>query len=349
VALNLVGVLPVSGINLGLALAPPVLQAELTRLQLDLSNLGIAIEAQAKFSINKPDFTALLATLQALQVAVQAFLNTPIMVTAGASVNADAVLQLGLIDLALDLVVSLEAKLSVGLNAGGLASWTYSGPCSGLVSASPAMNGGWTKGVVVATENVGSWGQFGASINTGASATAQPHGPAVFETLGRTGGLGGSEIFVGLLDIAKRIELFKIQLQGLKVALQLQIQVSLGLQLPDPSEILALIAQLMQDVMGLFNNLINVSLNLHIELQGIQLRIEALLALIVSIGLQLSAGGLALWTYTGQGTLGSDVADSLAGGIPGGSGANADIRALIVAAEDPDVWGCIAPLLGGVA
>lgn len=342
--MTLMGVLPVSGINLGLALAPPVLQAEITQLGIDISKLGIALAGQLAVGINKPDFSVFAATLAKVPPAVADILDPTKILSVGIGLNADLAIQLGLINLALEPVLALALKLEAGLSVGGLAAWSYSGPASGLAALAPvAMAGGYQVGMMVATESPDSWGQFSVSVNTGKSKEAVAGGPPKLTFLGK---LTGGEINTGLLEIDGIIKLFKLKLQGLKAQIELGLNLSIGVNLPDPSPLLAIAQELIQDALHLFDNLVNVQLDLQVSIGWIQLRLDYLLSLVASIGAQLSAGGLALWTYSGS-DLGGDVASTIGSGVPGGGGASNDIRALVIGCPSPSLYAPFGLLLGG--
>lgn len=346
VTLSLVGVLPVSGVNLGLAMMPPILQAEIAQLELDITNLGLAVAAQVQVGLSLPNLATLTATLEQLKAALASLLSTSNMVKVGASLNVELGLQLGVIELALEGALAVQATLEAGLGAPGIAAWSYSGAASGLASTAPGgITGPWQRGLLVATESVDSWGQFSVSVNTGPSKTASVGGPQTLTALGQ---LGGAEIDTGLVDLKAQLDLLVLKWRGLKAQLEQQIQVTLGVNLPDLSELLALLEELMGDIEGLLDNLVTASVDLDVEIHGIQLRLDALLDLVLSLEAQLSAGGLALWSYSGDGTLGSDVAGVISGGVPGGTGANADIRALVLGCAQPSAWADFSPLLGGV-
>ena len=341
---SLIGVLPVSGINVGLALAPPILQAEITDFGIDLSKLTLAIAAQIELGLNVPNFAALAATLAQFPPTIAGMLNPSNMLTLGASLNLDLALQLGLIDATLALALSVKATIEAGLSTGGIAAWTYSGPASGLAALAPgSIVGNYTVGLIVATENPSSWCQFSVSVNTGPSKTAAVGGPPTLTSLGE---LSGGEISTGLLSFSGVLDLYLLKLTGMKAAIAAQIELTVGVNLPDPSALLALCNQLIADVAGLLDNLVNANVDLSVEIGTIQLRLDYILALSLSIGAQLSAGGLALWSYSGT-SLGADVATAIAGGVPGGGGPTSDIRALILGCATPSVWAPFGLILGG--
>ena len=59
-SLSLIGVLPVSGLNIGVQAALPVIQARITSLEELIAKLTASLEAQAEVSINIPSLQAVL-------------------------------------------------------------------------------------------------------------------------------------------------------------------------------------------------------------------------------------------------------------------------------------------------
>jgi hypothetical protein len=345
VTLTLAGVLPVSGVNLGLGLVPPVLQAEIIQFGIDLTRLGIATLAKVQAGFNVPNLAALEADIALLPPTLASMLDPTKFLTLCADLNVDLVAKLGVVDEALELALEAEATLTAGLSVGGIAAWSYSGPARGLAEMSPAFSGPWSIGLVVATESLGSWGQFGVSVNTGPSKTATPGGPPKLTSLGQ---LTGADWCPGLFQLASKIHLFVLKLQGLKAGFEMQLDMTVGVNLPDVSDLLVLLAQIASDAEHLLDNLLNVSVDLDAEIDWVQVRMNAIVGLAADIGAQLSAGGLALWLYLGgTGQLVGEIARALAGGIPGGSGPVADIRALVLAHETPSVWTPFGAILGG--
>jgi hypothetical protein len=344
-SMDLVGVLPVSGVNLGLALAPPVLAAEISQFGIDLSTLTLALAAQLELGLNVPNLAGLTAVLNEFPPAVQAMFTPPQkFITVGADLNADIAVQLGLVNAALAIALDAGAKIDAAFSVGGIAGWCYSGPARGLATAQSAFGTGYTRGVMIATENPSSWGQFGASVNAGPSLTAPSGGPPALTSLGK---MSGGEVFSGMLSVTGEIKAFLLKLQGLKANLELSLDLTLGLDLPDPSALLAILNELLGQIASLLDNLINVKADIDLEIGSIQARLDYILSLSASVGAQLSAGGLALWRYTGT-DLGGDVSTAITGGIPGGTGPDADIRAVIFAHDVPELWLPFAILLGGI-
>ena len=78
------------------------------------------------------------------------------------------------------------------------------------------------------------------------------------------------------------------------------------------------------DVGVLLGNLVNVQTDFDVALAGLQAVIDLRLDFIAELNAQLSAGGLAFWTYSGRADgLGASLRDAMLNGVPSGSGPNA--------------------------
>lgn len=348
-SLALAGVLPVSALNIGLAGSLPALQVKIDKLTVDLSNFGVAVLAQVQAGVNLPSISlpALTASIAAHLATLATLLDPTKWVAASASANVSLSAQLGLVDAKLQVVADIAAKIQAGLAAPGLSLWTYSGAASrfGLRLAEQTEDG-WggiqpnqsVLGIVVATEDFDSWGQFSLGFNTGS--TSKTQGRTDRANLVYVGTLGGGEVNTGVLAISKLIGLILLELQGLKAAIDAQINVSLGLNLPSLGSLQAGVGATLPSVV--LNNLINVKVDLQAAIGSITAQINALIALIASISAQLSADGLALWTYTGPASgFGSGLRQAIAAGVPGirGTG-NPDAVAygVAVATALPNAW-----------
>jgi hypothetical protein len=331
-----VGTLPVSALNVGLGASIGGLTAEVTKLHADISGLFPALAAQLEVSVNFPPnpvsyLAAISASLNPIEVAAQ--LNPANFVVAGAAAGIDLALELGLIEAQLAVATTIEASLSAGLSAGGIAGWSYSGRSATFGTAlESATSGGFGKtaadvpivGIVIATEDFGSWGSFSQGFRTGSTANA-PADPNAGR-LSFLGELGGGEWNTGAAQVKRRLDLFIAELRGIRVGILASLQVTLGLDLPDPSLLVSAGVGIVADlgIDGLLDNMINVDADITGTIGGIQAGIDANLSLAAYLNAQLSAGGLSLWTYSGPaGTFGSGLRGELANGIPGGSGANA--------------------------
>src|SRR5262249_14702934 len=149
-------------------------------------------------------------------------------VTAGASVNASAALQFGIIDAKLQLAAAVNAQLQAGINAPGLSLWSYNGAASRFGTRLEShTNFGWpgvpstaqVLGVVIATEDFDSWGSFSLGFNTGG--TSKKRAQTSQANLRFLGTLGGGQLNTGVLSISATIQLILLELQGLAAALSL--------------------------------------------------------------------------------------------------------------------------------
>jgi hypothetical protein len=328
VALSFVGSVPVGVANVGLTASVAGLTAELTKLQAEVTALTPAVAGQVQVTANFPPNPALFATarlgwLDPLTMAA-AFGQ---MVTAGAGANVDIAAKLGTVTAQVELVAALVAPIELGLAAPGIVGWSYAGRASrfGLELerfASPGFGRfaatTQVRGVIIATEDFASWQAFAEGFETGTSAIAE----AVADVLSFLGAKGGGQWNLGTASLFARIRLLLSELQALQATLEANIQVTLGLNLPDVPALFDLGIAVDFDVA--LDNLVNVQVDLTAALGDLQIKIDALLALIADIDAQLAFGGLAVWTYEGAaGDIGSELRSAIASGVPGGSGANA--------------------------
>lgn len=325
------GSLPVSAVNVGLAATIPALQFEVTKLQADIAGLLPAIAGQLAMELDFPPdllkFTAAYTAHLNLEN-LQALLNPLSWVNAAADANADLTIQLGLVNAKLTPLLEIVAPLEAGLAVGSLSGWSYSGSARGFgTQLRAATPGGWGKtapsseisATIIATENPASWSAFGESFQTGTAGD-----------LHYLGELGGWEWSTGLWTLMARLRAFVLELQGLKASIEAQIQLSLGLNLPNPGDILDVGLDL--DLELMLDNMVNVRADLDVAIEGIQLRLNVLLALIADLQLQLSAGGLSVWTYSGQASeLGPEFAEAIWDGVPSGNGPTATVHGLVIA------------------
>lgn len=340
------GTLPVSAINLGLVLSVSGLQAEVTKLELDVSNITPALAAQASISLDLPPDPASLtlnveAAIDPLNVAAE--LTPGNFVVAGVDTNAELVLELGVIDAQLEIVEEVTAQAGAGLAVGELAGWSYAGGARAFGEAlDPATAAGFgttapgtpIRATIIATESFASWQAFSGGFNTGTSGQAEVTGAdARLQFLGT---LGGADWNTGTADLFGRIGLFLDQLRALKAAIEFQIELSVGVNLPSATLIADAGADIVADIGidGLLD-FIDVDVDIDAALGFLNAKIDFLLNLIAEIGADLSAGGLTIWFYNGPaGQLGAALRGEIVGGLPGGSGANAPIYGLVIAGPE---------------
>jgi hypothetical protein len=322
------GSLPVASINVGLVASLAGLNAELAKLQAEVTALVPAFVAQAQVTVNFPPNPATFAAaLTGWLNPVQVAASFASMLVVGADANLDLVVQLGTVTAQVELVALLLAPIELGLAVPGIVGWSYAGRAArfGLELerfASPGFGRfaatTQVRGVVIATESFASWQGFAEGFETGASALAE----AVSDVLTFLGAKGGGAWNIGTATLIARLRLFLAELQALQASLEAQIQVTLGVNLPDVTALVD--AGLAVDVSVVLDNLVNVQVDLTAAIGALQVKIDALLALIAELDAQLAFGGLAVWTYEGAaGDIGSALRDAIASGVPGGSGANA--------------------------
>jgi len=331
VTISYAGSLPVSALNVGLAGSLPALQVEIEKLGIDLSGLAPAVAAKLEVGLDFPPVALSYATELAAHLnlaALTAMLNPLSWVSVTADANADLAIQLGLVNIKLAAALAIAAPLEAGLAVGALSGWSYFGAAQWfgkqLRAATP---GGWGKtaqaseigATIIATENPASWAAFGESFATGVEGDLQ-----------YLGELGGWQWSTGLQSLILRLRAFILQLRGLKASIEAQIQVSLGINLPAPQVLLDVGLGL--DLGVMLENMITVRADLDIAIGGIQARLDVLLDLVADLQLQLSAGGLSVWIYSGQASqLGPEFAEEIWNGVPNGNGANATVHGLVIA------------------
>lgn len=344
--MQLVGTLPVSAVNVGLAASIGGLNSEILKLQADISGLQVALAAQADVALNLPNLPTLAANLAAdvSLPEIAAALNPANWATIGADLSADVALELGFIDAQLAVVAPLVATLQAGASAGGISGWSYAGRATGfgpqLTGATRFGYGGigpneQVQGIVVATEGLASWRSFAAGVDVGGTPVAATPAEQRLAVHGPRSGLQWNS---GVAQLLARIELFLANLRGAKASLEATAQVALGLDLPDAQLILDASAGVVADVGvdGLFDNLVNVNADITAGISGLQIQVDATLSLVASLSADLSAGGLAFWSYQGTAAgLGPAVTGVLERGIPGGSGPGAVVYGLALAGRAP--------------
>jgi len=337
------GTFPASGLNIGLAMAPIALNAEITKLQADITGFGIAAEAQVSMVASFPPNVEGYVTVfpLALDVTALASAFNPLnWVSLNADANASLVIEIGLIDAMLEIVGTVALAFEAGLSSGSLAGWSYAGRTAGFGSRLiPATENGFgtiapddqISALIIACADFGSWQGFSTGFNTGASSTDDLGVTTTGEERLRfLGEIGGGEWNIGVYDVFARINLFLLELRGLKAAIEAQIDLSLGLNLPDVSVV----------VDAGLDVALSLALEALVDVQLDILRIEAILELAASIALSLSGGGLTFWSYTGRAAdLGREFAPEVAGGLPGTTtGPSAPAYGVVIATKSPSAW-----------
>jgi hypothetical protein len=340
----LIGTLPVSAINVGLAASLGGLNAKVAKLQADVSALSPLVEGQAQLALDfPPNIVGYTATLAASNnpLEVAAALSPAAVTANGVDTNIELVAEGGFIEGQLAIVGSLSASLGAGLNAAGIGGWTYAGRvggCGELLTQDTRTGYGRTTGdaqiqaVIIFTESFDSWGSFSQGCNTGSSSAAPA--AATDARLAFLGELGGNKWNTGVDHVLADLDLFLAELEGLKASIDAQIAMTVGVGLPEVDLLVEVGAGIIADVGidELLDSLVNVDIGLDAAIGSINLKLDQVLSLIADINGQLSAGGLSFWVYTGSASeLGPAVRDALTDGLPGGSGPDAVTYGLVLA------------------
>lgn len=353
--LTLVGTLPVAAINIGLVAGISALNVKITKLQADISLLESSIAAQAQFKANPPTLEGLEAGLTAHLGNLAAMLN-PGSFTINAAVGAapNLSVQLGIIDGYLAIVDKVAASFQAGLSAGSLAAWSYAGNARGFGLTMEGTRNGWgnvssgadINAIIIATESFDSWGQFSAGFNTGSSSHDRVTSDVT--NLNFLGTLSAASLDTGVFQLSKDINLFLGQLNGAKLVLEGNLNVSVGANLPSLGVLKD--SALKVDLAAAFKNMISGKLDLNASIGSINAKIDGILSLVADLGLQIAAGGLTVWLYSGPaGGLGPSLVPAVTNGLPSGNGPTAPVYGLVVATELPSVWANFTTIFGAAA
>jgi hypothetical protein len=322
----------------------PGIAAQGAKLTADLTQLGGAavakVQVSADFPPNPASYTvAIGAALNPLEMA--AVLH-PLNFSSGSiDLSAMAAIKLALVTAQLTVAEGVQATLATGLEAGGISGWSYSGRATGFGSELERYTrAGFGKtaphatvqAVIIATESFDSWGAFSQSVNTGGTAAAEASSSQA--RLAYLGELPAASWNSGVASVSAGINQLVADLRGEKSSLEAAIAFSAGLDLPDPQVMVDAGLSIVADVGidGLLENMINVQADIDAAIGGVQADIDAVLALTGDITAQISAGGLAFWTYLGRADgLGVALRDELANGIFGGTGRAAPAYGLALA------------------
>ena len=345
-----VGTLPVSGINLGLAAGAASIAEKVTKLTADISKLTAALDTQLSVTANFPPnlagyAVAFAATLD--PTALASAFNPLNWITLNAGANLSLLADLALADAQIALVEPTVLDLEAGLAAPGIVGWSYSGRAAGFgrtleaatragfPSAGPDRD---VSAIIIACADFASWGAFSAGFHTGDSSIRSLPATTDEERLRFLGSLGGGQWNTGAQALLSGLSLLLSGLRGAKSGAEAQIDLSLGIGLPDPSAIVN--AGLSIDIDAALASMVSVQTDLTATIGAIQADSDATLSLTAELDAQLSAGGLTLWAYSGPASgLGSAFAPEVASGLPGaGSGPDGAIWGAAVACADPGAW-----------
>jgi hypothetical protein len=341
------GTLPVSAINIGLAASVPGFGAKVTKFGLDLVDVALAGVANVQVSLDLPIDPVSLALSIGAQLTpadIAAELSPGNIAFGGVDAAADLSADIALLTPPIALLGTLVGSFRTGLNTGAIAGWSYSGRSAGFGSRlAPATANGFGKtapnddiaAIIIATESFSSWGSFSTGFNTGSSANQEA--TATDERLVYMGELGGAEWNVSVKEALADLDLFLAGLEGEKAGLEASLQVALGVDVPDPEVILegslAVVADLGID--GLVAGA-EVTVDFPSVAAEIEAQLDAQIEFIAGLNMQLSAGGLTVWSYTGKASgLGAALRVALQNGLPGANGPNAPAYGLVLVGSPP--------------
>jgi hypothetical protein len=149
------------------------------------------------------------------------------------------------------------------------------------------------------------------------------------------GMLTGGEWNTGALTIWANLDLLLLELTGLRAGIEANIDLSIGLNLPDPSVLLDLDV----DLMAALEGMVDAQLDIQADIDLIDLKIDLILDLVAELDAQLSVDGLHVWTYEGPAAeLGTNLAAELVDGLPGSGAPNHAIYGVAIACASPTAW-----------
>lgn len=328
-SLEFVGTFPVSGINIGLASALPALTAQIDLLARDSAQLAAAFSIQIGL-LPDPVGLALSFALSLNPVTLGVTLAPPGWELASLTASVDLGLELAAIELQIALVTPIVDAMVVGLSASSLRGWLYSGhgfgaamaveTASGFPGVSPTAP---VSGFVVTTESLDSWESFGSGYRIGNTATDTG--------LLYVGALDGGYWSFGLGALKPRILGLLAELTGRRDALLVQIDITLGLGLPDVGAVVD--AGLDVDLSAAIADMFSIQTDLTGSIGVLDSRIEAILELSGDISGSLSASGLSFYRYSGTATgLGECMAREFKGSASG------KIYGTVLASDSPAEW-----------
>lgn len=341
--MELVGTLPLTAINLGLGASVAGLNAEVTKLQADASDLSPAVQASievsADFPPNPTSFAALIgAGLSVPELA--AVLSPAGFTVSAADPSVDVAVKLGFIETQLGIVAGIRTQLEAGLDAGGISGWSFAGRAALFGPTLDALirngfgklgPGDPVQGIVIVTQALESWNAFSESMNVAPAPPTTPRITAHGERSAANWNTGTARLFAEL-------RAFENELEGMKAGLEADARIAIGLGLPDPTIIVEAGAEIFANIGidGIMSDMVNVRADVGGTIGAIQADVNATLALIADVNAQLAAGGFVVYSYNGRADrLGAELTTALQGGLPGGFGPNAVVYGLALAGSPP--------------
>lgn len=295
------GAIPISVLNIGLSFGPPMLSIKIAELVKFVGKLTASIAGQIKLkAFGLPSIAALGLGIQAQFSGLPNIYNPANWVTAGVTVNTSLLADFGLIQASLKIVGEIGAMFELGLAAPGISAWTYTGACGGFGKAMSSRQWGKIKptdplsAVVILVEDQKTWKTLGKSVDLRGTQEADSLAP----NARYLGLLSGGQINIGVLNLKAQLDLLLFELKGAALALQMQIQASLGINLPGLGPLKAALSA-NADLKVLLGNLA-ITIDLAAQIELLQLQIGGIRASLGELNLQLSTGGLGFWTYSGE-------------------------------------------------
>lgn len=357
------GTFPASSVNVGLAAAPVGLTVEIAKLQEALVKLTLAgasqIQLKSALISNPPDPAKYGLTVPfALNPATVAMNFSPekLGLIAAPKMVPDLTAELGFAQAQLAVLSPVVEQIKVGLQAPGIAGWTYAGRCAGFGTK---LAGGTSSGfggvaplgnvnaVIIATDNFASWQSFSHGFATGGSASTNLGQRTDQERLAFHGLLSGGAWSHMLDGISKRLDVVLSTLEGVRNRVTASLRVLTGLEIPDVTKAInvALGGLSPSDwvtarLPGALEVMLGANTNFDAQIEGVTARIDNVLQLIEDVELALSGGGLTLWSYSGPARdLGASFAPEVASGLPGTTGGpDGATYGLVLAAASSEAW-----------
>ena len=347
--------LPVSVLNPALATGQQLISLDQAALTADIGELAAEI-LKVGLSLELPNPANIGLQLGALEADIALAVSAPALAVTPPGVTLDLV---GAADIQGDIVsllpsIAMAAKLKAGiagaLDLPGLHWWSYSGPAAAFGSGLETFTrGGWPSvkvddsinALIIATESFSSWGPFSASI-------AVPQGPGGLHYAGL---LKPIRVFKFAKQLVNYLDSFILRFEGKQFALQAQLDIALGVTLPDVGVALTASIAAAASIPAIIANL-GLTIDASVKfVPAINAKLALLLKLSLDFGaILLSGGGLSVWKYSGPAAnLGVEFAAAMTSGLPNGSGPNTPAYGMVLATNNPASWAGLTPLIGVTA
>jgi len=333
--------LPVSALNIGVAASIPGIQLKTAELALNITNLGIAstelLPKAALMNVPPLDVGFLGPALAVHLAALPSLIFPDDLIVLGADIGAEILVKLGLVSASIKIVGDLLISLKFGLSAGGLKTWAYSGPASrlGPMVTGAVGGGGYVQGFVLACESFDSWGKLSLTFNTGTKPGATEPDRSSPRILS-LGSLDGGSLVTGLQQPLAVLNAYLLKLKGQQSILEYQLGFTAGLNLPNLSRLKGTLTAIIPRIDVILKRFLSFSWDPTVDIRGVNAQLDFLLGLIGDLQLSLSGGGLTFWSYAGAANeTGAALTSATANGLPGASGPDAGINAVVVLCSSP--------------